>query len=401
MKKTSATAALITPDLDGWRVAGKKYATLAAAVASVPAPGRLHLALPCQDVLLERIKLPSTDRAEISGMLQLQLEKTLPYPVEEVSTDFQILGEAENESTLLSVAAHSGQLDDLCQPMRAAARLPEKITLFAMHVAAACPADQVVLAIYPEQGKLVAAIVENRKLGWAQTFPGTNVETLLEELPRLLLPAELDGVPTNFSTIRLASDLEPLAAPLEEFFGLPVELVSLDGPMPEPTGNLLPPAWEADAKRSERSDRLRQQLLTGAVIWLLLVAGAFIYLAWLKSQERKVAAELAAARPELEYITSREARWNALAPAVSPVRYTVELLYQLHKNLPNPEVKITELDQQLLQWKVTGEAPSAALAVEFVEKLKNEKELGAWQVSAGPPTILPNEHAQFSIFGKQ
>ena len=401
MKKVSAAAALITPDLDGWRVGGKKYPTLAEAVAAVPAKGKLHLALPCQDVLLERLKLPSTDRAELSGMLQLQLEKTLPYPVEEVSTDFQVLGEAENESTLLSVAAHSGQLGDLCQPMREAARLPEKITLFAMHVAAACPEDQVVLAIYPEQGKLVAAIVENRKLGWAQTFPGTDVETLMDELPRLLLPAELDGVPTNFSTIRLASDLEPLADPLREFFGLPVELVSLDGPMPEPAGNLLPPAWEADAKRLERSDRLRQQLLIGAVIWLLLVAGAFIYLAWLKRQEQKIAAELAAARPQLEYITAREARWNALAPAVNPARYTVELLYQLHKNLPSPEVKITELDQQLSQWKVTGEAPSAALAVEFVEKLKNEKELAAWQINAGPPSILPNEHAQFSIFGKQ
>ena len=401
MKKASATAALITPDLDGWRVAGRKFATLAEAVASVPAPGRLHLALPCQDVLLERIKLPSTDRAELTGMLQLQLEKTLPYPVEEVSSDFQVLGEGENESTLLSVAAHSGQLGDLCQPMREAARLPEKITLFAMHVAAACPADEVVLAIYPEQGKLVAAIVENRKLGWAQTFPGTDAETLTEELPRLLLPAELDGVPTNFSSIRLASDLEPLAEPLREFFGLPVELVSLDGPMPEPAGNLLPPAWQADAKRHERSDRLRQQLLTGAVIWLLLVAAAFIYLAWLKRQEQKIAAELAAARPQLEYITSREARWNTLSPAVSPGRYTVELLYQLHKNLPNPEVKITELDQQLSQWKVTGEAPSAALAVEFVEKLKNEKELAGWQINAGPPSILPNEHAQFSVFGKQ
>jgi hypothetical protein len=401
MKKVSAAAALIAPDLDGWRVAGKKYPTLAEAVAAVPAKGKLHLALPCQDVLLERLKLPSTDRAELSGMLQLQLEKTLPYPVEEVSSDFQVLGTGENESTLLSVAAHSGQLDDLCAPMRKAERLPEKITLFAMHVAAACPADQVVLVIYAEQGKLVTAIVEGGKLGWAQTFPGLDPETLVGELPQLLLPAELDGVPTNFSCIRLARDLEPLAEPLRNYFELPVEFVSLDDPLPEPAGNLLPPAWEAEEKRNERTERLKQQLLTGAVVWLLAVAGAFLYLAWLKRQEQQLAVELAAAKPDLEYITSREARWNALAPAVDPSRYTVELLYQLHKNLGPAEIKITELDQQLTEWKATGEAPSAAAAIEYVERLKNDKELGAWQITSGPPQILPNEHAQFSIFGKQ
>ena len=401
MKKTSATAALITPDVDGWRVGGKKYPTLAEAVGAVPAKGRVHLALPCQDVLLERIKLPSTDRGELSGMLQLQLEKTLPYPVEEVSTDFEVLGAAENESTLLSVAAHSGQLGEICQPMRDKARLPEKITLFAMHVAAACPADEVVLVLYPEQGKLVAAIVENRKLGWAQTFPGTDAATLVTELPQTLLGAELEGAPTNFSSVRLASDLEPLADLLRDMLELPVDFISLDGPMPEPAGNLLPPAWEADTKRQERNENLKQQLMIAAVVWLLAIAAAFVYLAWLKRQAQQTARELAAARPQLDFINSRETRWNALAPAVDPARYTVELLFQVAKSLPSDDVKITEFDQQLTQWKVTGEAPTAALAIEFKDKLQNNKELAGWNVSAGPPRLLQNEHAEFSIFGKQ
>lgn len=401
MKKASATTALITPDLEGWRVEGRKFPTLGEAVAAVPSGGRLHLALPCHDVLLERMKLPSTDRTELSGMLQLQLEKSLPYPVEEVSTDFEVLGTAENESTLLSVAAHSGQLDEICQPLRDAERLPEKITLFAMHVAAACPPEEVVLVFYAEQGMLVAAIVEKQKLGWAQTLPDTTPETLAGELPHLLLPAEIEGVPTDFTRILLSQDLEPLAGTLGEFFEQPVEFFSLDRSLPEPAGNLLPPAWEADARRIERAGRLRQQLLTAAVVWLLVVAGAFIYLAWLKQKERKLAVELAAAKPELDFIMTREARWQTLAPAVDPARFTVELLYQLHKNLPNAEVKITELDQQISGWKVVGEAPSAALAIDYVDKLKKDPEISRWQISAGQPQILPNEHAQFTIFGKQ
>lgn len=403
MKTPSAVGASITPDADGWRFGGKKYATLGEAVAAVPAKGRLHLALPCQDVLLERIKLPSTDRTELAGMLQLQLEKTLPYPVDEVSSDFEVLGAGENESTLLSVAAHSVQLSELCQPLRDQDRTPEKITLYAMHVAAACPADQLVLAIYAEQGQLVAAIVEAGKLGWAQIIPGVDAATLMSELPQILLGAEMEGVPTNFVSVRLSRDLMELGTPLREFFNLPIELIALDDVLPEPPGNLLPPAWQADTKRAESAERLKSQLLIGAVLWLLLIAAAFVYLAWLKREAQKIDKELATARPQLEYISAREGRWNMLSPAVDPARYTVEVLFQLFKNLPSPDVKITEFDlTSMNQWKVVGEAPSAAMAIDYVDKLKKEKELGTWQVNAGPPIILPkNDHAQFNIFGKQ
>jgi hypothetical protein len=401
MKKPDAGAALIAPDLEGWRVGGKKYATLDQVAASLPEVGRLHLALPCTEVLIERLKLPSTDREELSGMLQLHFEKTLPYPIDEVTTEFEVLGTGENESTLLTVAAHHGQIDDHCHALREAERLPDKITLYARHVAAACPPGQVVLAIYAEQGQTVVVIVEHGKLGWAETLPGTDPETFASELPRLLLPAEMEGVPTDFASVRLASDLEPLAAPLTQYFEKPVEFFSLDEALPEPPGNLLPPAWEVEEKRLERARRLKQQLLAAAVVWLLAIAGAFIYLAWLKQKERKLAVELAAAKPELDFILTREARWQALAPSIEPGRFTVELLYHLHKNLPNAEVKITELDQQITGWKVVGEAPSAALAIDYVDKLKKDPEISAWQINAGQPQILPNEHAQFTIFGKQ
>ena len=179
MKKSGAALALLTPDADGWRLtraglSAQKIATLGEAAAALPEGTRLHLALPCQAVLLERMTLPATDRAELAGMVQLQLEKTLPFPIEGVSSDFVVVASGENESTLVSAAAQHTQIETLCQPLRAGDRLPEKITPFPMHIAAACPAAETVLAVYPEQGQLVVAICENSRLAWTQVLPTTD-----------------------------------------------------------------------------------------------------------------------------------------------------------------------------------------------------------------------------------
>ncbi len=401
--KSTGTGALISPDIEGWRVlqngVAKKFPTLGEAVAALPLKMAVRLAIPCQAALLERLTLPATDHEELAGMLQLQLEKTLPYPVEEMSSDFEVIHSAENESTLLSVAAHSGQLDEICQPLRDLSRLPQKITLFAMHVAAACPADETVLAIYAEQGQFVVAICEQGKLSWAQTVGGFDDDTLIAELPQLMLTAEMEGVPTQFTSIRLDQALERLAQPLRDLLKLPVAPLSLDG-LPEPAGNLVPSAWKADTRRIEQAERLKQRLLLAAVIYLLCVAGAFVYLAWLKREAQKIAVQYAAARPQLELINKSERRWNELRRAIDPRFYTVEILFQAHRNLPTQDVRITEFSQTGAKWTLVGEAPSANLAIEYAEKLKAEKELEEWKVISGPPAILKGEQAKFSIEGQ-
>ena len=408
MKKTGAAAALLTPAAEGWRVrlpggAGQNAQTLAEAAAAVPANHDIHLALPGHLVLLERLTLPSTDRAELAGMLQLQLEKTLPYPMDEVSSDFEILSQTETESTLLSVAANAAQLDQLCEPLRSTERLPLKITLYAMHVAASCPPDAVVLCLWPEEGQLEAAICENGKLGFAQTLPNSDPETVLAELPHMLLSAEMEGVPTEFASIRLEQGCAHLREPLGQFFGKPVEVISFDTPLPEPSGNLLPAAWVAETRRLQRAGRLRQRLQMAAVVYLLLVAAAFIYLAWQKNRVRKLDAEMADLRPKVELIQTRQDRWLALAPAVDPSRYTVEILHLIHKNLPSEEVKITVFNHvntpEKSEFTVKGEAPNADLAFEIGERIRAEAGLADFAITAANPIPLPSG-VTFIVTGK-
>ena len=405
MKKPNATAALLTPDAHGWRVRlpGGQFQsakTLAEVAATLPASQPIHLALPCHAALIERLKLPSTDREELAGMLLLQLEKTLPYPVEEASSGFDVISQVENESTLLSVSANNAQLDRLCEPLRNRAQLPERVTVYAMHVAGSCPPNETSLCAWPEDGQLVLAICEGGKLGFAQTLPGMDAPTVLAELPAFLLNAEMEGVPTQFTGIRLEQGCAGLRDQLGEYFSKPVEIISFDAPMPEPATNLVPPAWVEEMRRNERTGAFRQQLQIAAAIYLVLVAGAFLYLAVLKRSVQKLDVQIAQTQPQVAETENQQKRWQALEPAIEPARYTVEIMNLLFTNRPSADVKFTLIETGPTQWKVEGEAPSASVAIDFIEKLKKDPGLNAFKIDAPQPKLLPNDTAHFIIYGK-
>jgi hypothetical protein len=115
---------------------------------------------------------------------------------------------------------------------------------------------------------------------------------------------------------------------------------------------------------------------------------------------KKLDRELEALRPRVADIQNRKLTWTGLAPAIDPARYTVEVLYQIQNSFPSDSIHITQFEQNRESFAVKGEAPSAAVAVEFVEQLKKNPGLKDYKIESGQPAILPNDHAQFQIFGK-
>lgn len=370
------------------------------ATVLIPAGASLHLALPCHAALLERFTLPSGDPAELTGMAQLQLEKTLPYPLEEVTSDLVVVHQGAEESTVLSIAVHTEVLAQLCAPLREREHLPERISFFALSVAAKASPEGVNFMVWKEQGHITIAIVENGKLSWGQSVTEAETEAFAAELPALLLAAEMNGVPTQFTRALLASDATELTAALTGVIECPLGHFNTAEVRPADAGNLLPADWASEATKQLRSERMRQRLLVAAVVYLLLVAGAFLYLAWNKRQLQVLDAEIARTRPLIEATQLRQQRWQTLAAATDPARYAVEITWLVYKSRPGPELHITQLDYAPTQFMVEGEAPSAAAAIDFAERLRAEPGLSDYRIESGPPQILPNETAQFRIFGK-
>lgn len=403
MKKAGDVASL-TPAADGWSLRRgtappQVFTTLAEAAAALPAALPVHLALPCEALVIEGLTLPATERDELDGMVRLQLEKNLPYSLDEVSGDFVIAESSEKESSVISFVAPHSPLDSLCEPLRHFGRLPEKVTPYVLHVAAACPSDESVFAVYPEQGRTVLAICARSRLAWAHVFEGTDVARLAAELPQALLAATMEGVPTKCSRVLLADEARALTPVIQSVFALPIAALPVPVPTLDLSINLVPDFWRSAAQQQQRARRTRGQLQFAAVLYLLLAAGAVTYFILLQRQAKELGAKFAAVRPQLELVQTRQARSNTLAPAIEPGRFTVELLYLLQRALPAAEVRITEFDQQPAEWRVTGEAPNAGLAIDYVNRLKADPELAGYQINSSPPQLLPNESARFSIFG--
>ena len=227
----------------------------------------------------------------------------------------------------------------------------------------------------------------------------TDVARLAAELPQALLAATMEGVPTQCSRVLLADEARALTPVIQSVFALPIEALPAPAPTLDLSINLVPDSWRNAAQQQVRTRRTRGQLQFAAVLYVLLAAGAATYFILLQRQAKELSARFAAVRPQLELVQTRQARSATLAPAIEPGRFTVELLYLLQRALPAAEVRITEFDQQPAEWRVTGEAPNAGLAIDYVNRLKADPDLASFQINSSPPQLLPNESARFSIFG--
>ena len=397
------------PGADGWRVGGivdgesaRIARTMEEAAASLPDDATVTLSLPVSAVLMERMRLPSTDREELGGMVILQLEKTLPYSGEELTSGFDIIRQEENECDLLAIAVSNEQLDGLCEPLRTRRKLPGRVAIFAIQLAARFPAEEVLALIFREADVTILAVAQQGKLVAAHTCPTTDRDEFLAELPRLLLAAELEGAPVDFTKVAIERELAGWLDGLrEQFPGVSIERVSLDAPLAPGPVNLVPDGWTQEARKDARKAKLRDWLALAGAIYLFLLLAAAAYVIWLRHQVSVIDSQVAAATPAVNSIATRQARWNALAPAIDPTRFTVELLQQITKSIPDPDLHVTVFEQTAPdQFMVEGEAPNAGIAIQYMDALRNNPDLSAFHFDSGPPDILPNEHAHFRIFAK-
>jgi hypothetical protein len=404
---SKASTAIIHPVEKGWQVRlssapePTRFDTLALAAASLPAECEIEIALPVGLVVAERFTMPALDREELVGMVHLQLEKSLPFPVEDVTFNFQVIKQSEGESCLLAVAISNQQFASFCQPLRERSLFPQRASFYALHLGQVCPEDQTSLLIYQEDEKKVLAIYEKRKLAFVQILPQLPVAELMEELPAILFGAELDGVSTDFSGVCLERSLAEMESAIGGLLSLPVKLVTATEAPIAGDCDLLPESYKQERKQHAQTAQLKANLFTAAVVYLLLLAAGFGTLIWLQHRVSAIDSKLAALKPDIEFVNSRVARWNDLSPAIDRKRYVAELLYQVTSSLPSDGIRITlfEVSNEVNknQFMVEGEAPTYALAVEFVDMLKKDAALQDYQFEVGPPTILANEHAQFRI----
>jgi hypothetical protein len=358
------------------------------------------LALPLELVLAQRMRLPTTDPSEFVEMVRIQIEKAMPYSPEEMTTDSELISQSEEGSVISAVAVHNEKLNELAAPLLVRGLIPSQVTVYAGHRAATHSPEGTSLFIYPENESIVCAIAEEGKVSFTHSLDGADALQLQRDLPQLTLSAELQGINTSAPRVLLAESLYQFRDTVEGIFATNAELIAVEVPPAESRLNLLPESWRARRAQLVKQKEWKKRLLIGAAAYVGLFCFFFGYLLVLRFQVGRLDKRISRDAPRTEFVRATEAKWKALAPAIDPHYYPIEVILHLFDSLPSADVRITVFNQSARQISVDGEANSAALAYQFAEKVKKNPDLQTFQFELGAPKLLPNDHAQFRLEGK-
>ena len=380
-----------------WSV--RKLQTLEEAVPLLSADDEFVLGLPVSAVMAQRFRLPSVDPAEFPDMIRLQIEKSLPFPPDEVTSDFELIEQSENESVVSTIAISNDRLAELASPLLDRGYIPRQVTVYAAQRASTYAPKGNALLIYPEGEMLVYAMTENGKLSLARAIE-RNGDQLEIELPQLRLSAELQGIDASSPNVLLDETCYELREAVQGILASPTEIVGIELPPAPVKLNLLPESWRRRRLQLVRQVEWRKRIawIGGAYVGAIVLL--FAYLGLVRFQVGRFDRRIAHDAPETEFVRATEARWQALAPAIDPHYSPVEILQHLFESLPSADVRITTYNQSARQISVDGEANTAALAYEFIDKIKKKPDLRTFQFDMAAPRILPNNHAQFRLEGK-
>jgi type II secretory pathway component PulL len=256
------------------------------------------------------------------------------------------------------------------------------------------------LLIYPEGEALVSAITENGKVSLTRTLEGALPEQLQTDLPQLALSAELQGIAASFPNVLLDETCYELRDTVQQILDRRPELVGTETPPASIKLNLLPESWKLRRSQLARRGEWRKRLIWAAAAYVGIMLLFLAYLVFARFEIARLGRSINREAPQMEFVRATDANWKALAPAIDPRYYPVEILLHLFESLPSPDVRITAYNQSARQISVDGEANSAALAYQFAEKVKKNQDLRIFQFTMADPRILPNSHAQFRLEGR-
>jgi hypothetical protein len=299
-----------------------------------------------------------------------------------------------------AIAVQNQRLQEIAAPLLTRKVIPRAVTVYAAQRIATHAGRGRALFIYPESGALVSAISENGKLSFARTIDGGVAAPLELELPQLTMTAELQGINASFQSVLVDEKCFDLRDRVQSAVATPAELMSIETPPASTALNLLPQSWRDERAKHLQREQWKQRVVIAAIAYAAIVALALADLGYLKFRMWQLDNQIKRDEPRTVFVRAAANNWKALAPAIDPHFYPIEILLHLFDCLPSQEVRITAYNQSARQISVEGEASKAALAYQFAEKVKKHPDLQNFIFDMQSPRILPNDHAQFRLEGR-
>ena len=348
--------------------------------------------LPADSVFIRAIQLPSGEPSELPAMVEFQLEKISPLPLNQVVwTALGVPHQDGAQQTAVVTVASRAAVEEFLDAEVASGFSPDRLDL---------PLLRWWNQLRPEGSGIWILLEETGDGGKGLGLAGWFVDGVWRELGLVHLPAgpeaaailvqqlgqsawagEMDGWMTSIPPVHLSAtpqQLEVLAAPLEEWSGHPVVPVprpdtsrlataSAEALRSEPVSSLIPTEW-ASAQRQKFIDRLWMHGLSAlGMAYVVFLFGFLGLLNFRKYQVDDLRSETSGMGINYTNTLQLKAQVAVLEEQVALRYAALEAWQAVVKNLPS-NLTLTQLDFQkgrTLQLSGTVEAESISAVTQF------------------------------------
>jgi len=358
---------------------------------------KLNIAwLNAESVFLRVLQIPASNLDEVFSMVELQLEKISPLPVNQILWSIELLSKgAEGLQTVVVIIVPRDVVERFLGRLEQKGYLADRLELPQIGQLSATKVSRDGIWFYPEPGKLSHCIIAWWYGGILQNLSYLNIATgvdhagkLKDQLLQVSWAAELEGWLTEKPLITLVGDETTAQLWLPILDGLSESPVEVVKPAPsetlaastvtravrsDPRTNLLPAEYAAKY-RQEYIDRLWMRG-AGAII-LAYIVGVVIYFAALeviKFKADKVQQQVRALSGSYTNAIQLKEKIGLLKEQVNLKFAALESYKAVVENLP-PDLTLTSLIfQKGTTLSLRGTVPSDQLdqLYEYNEKLRS------------------------------
>jgi hypothetical protein len=369
----------------------------ATAAAAVRHLGRrpVLLVTPASCAIQRILSVPSSDEAEIAGMIELQLESLSPFPVESLLHSFEVLGADGGSARVLVVLTPRKAIENAGAPFRQQGVRFSRVTVstyewwHAFHHRRLVPSEGRHLFLVASPDGCEFLLVESgvpllmRALPHPpEQSPDAFAAEAADELSYSLtaLSLEAGDAPLASATLYSEPDALPLAAAFRRCLAIPLREEQAPGRLAELAAqreaegpprrlDLTPPEWREEEHRRQFRRRLAAATAGGILLWAVLVAALEGWVQWQQNHLDQREAELAAVRHPAQELRDLMSRVDALARYRDTTYSALECLREIALLMP-PGVELRQYKfEKGRAITLTGEAPVSQPIYDFKKAL--------------------------------
>lgn len=359
--------------------------------------GEFSLGLPSAQVMLRVVELPDADPEDLASMVELQVDKFVPFQVDRIESGWEVLRKNGSSLRVLVAAVLREHVEHLGQPFLLHHKTPTRVDVEVLGWWQLLKDSgevqevgrQAFLLLEPGGVELIISqegeAVRLQNLGAISADPEEAATQIAEELVYTLttLEAEWGGVIASrlhvwhwreegdvlLSSLRASSDLEWVE---HRFSDLPPLSEGLARRLLEhPEGlNLRPEVWKA----ASATRRFRRRLITATVIlltlWVLGMASLWILSRVEGPRYASRLAEVTRLEESASVVSQMQKRLDALEQYADRTYSSLECLRESTLILPQG-VELNRFSYEKEKGiKLEGEAPSADRVYDYVAALE-------------------------------